>query len=750
MKLKLDAESELCKCIFLKIDKVSLSEEYAALGNNLYLDRQLQLAPFDPVKLDGWHIWESDPLSNRSWQWRLNWLSFLSYLIAYHRSTGNDDVLQFAKDGIVSWLDTYIGTDDSYSFEFIWHDHATALRAEQLALFAYYCREYAPQWAKQNREFLDYIEKALTVHGEWLSEDSFYSENTNHGLEQARVLLLLGTIFKGKTAKSWQELAAQRIKSELDFSFTTEGVHVENSPAYHIFVFKVFLGIIKDYPINVLGDLAEQFEKFSAQALGFITQILRPDGTLPPIGDTEQLPTSDAYREMFGHTLEYQHFLYAVSQGKQGLKPSKNNQVYVKSGYAVFRDCWPDVKHFSKAFHIIAKVGCSSRYHHQQDEGHVSIYAGGEDWLIDSGLYNYINNDPVRKYMRGRPGHNVPIVSNARYADEFEHRLNAWNVESYSELNSFPYVCMQLDVMPPVTHQRRLQFDSQTKIIKIADKVSDVEGQAKNITLQWHFPKDKAISIEGYEVTVTSKSGNKLLISFGGASPDGISVVKGKKGDKVLSCISYKANKVEPSQSLRVLFKNHQHLDVVTKFTFVMANEHVAPLAEPALPNVKSFSSLLSGLHDSENPIRNSVMLGDHSSGSELAQLHRDKKLGGVNVLINTPQQGSEAQDSLKIHQLSPWVIYSPLNLSRLTPVTIDDSALNGIACVDLLVVTGKGFDEDEFEKILLLTLPQLLKRMNKGRGVWVANSLAPKCKSLCEAIAQKHEKPLTFVVGLE
>lgn len=750
MRLKDFSSSGIEKCLASKVKYLMVSDEYADLGKNLYTKNMLRLPPFEHVRISGWGQWEEDPFQNRSWQWRLNWLSFLPYLIAFHKRSQKNDVLNFALNAIESWLDNYLETDESYPFEFVWHDHATALRAEQLAFFVYYCREFSPHWTKKNENSINRVENAIVKHAEWLSKDDFYSAHTNHGLEQARVLLLLGTIFEGEKARAWQKLATRRIKSELDFSFTTEGVHVENSPAYHIFVFKVFLGILKDYPSNVLGDLAEQFEKFSAQALGFITHILRPDGTLPPIGDTEQLPTSDAYREMFGHTIEYQHFLYAVSQGKQGLKPAQTNRVYAKSGYAVFRDCWPESAYFSKAFHIIAKVGCSSRYHHQQDEGHISIYAGGEDWLIDSGLYNYINKDPIRKYMRGRVAHNVPIISNARYSDDFEHRLSAWSVQDCSELEGSPYVSMQLDVMPPVAHQRCLQFDSHSKIIKISDKVNDVKGEAKNITLQWHFPSDKAISIEGQEITVTSKSGNKLLISFEGSNPDDLSVVKGKKGEKVLSCISYKANNVEPSQSLRVLFKKRRSLEVITKLEFLLADEHIAPIHEPDLPNIQSSSSLSASLRNLEKPIRNSVVLGSSSSGIELAQLHRDFQLGGVKVLVNTTQQCTEAKARLKDQPLSPWITYAPLKLSSTTPIAINGDVFDSVAGVDLLVIVGSGFEEHELEKVILLSLPQLLDRMHKGGRVWVADNLPPKCKNLCEAIIQKYEVSLVFAVGLD
>lgn len=582
MNLKKMGAAELERCVQKKLQQLSTNSGNKALGEKLVVKQQLELAPFKAVPFSGWGDWEQDPLNNRSWQWRLNWLSFLSYLMAYHRASGDEAVLDSAREAIQSWLGSYLETDTSYPFEFIWHDHATALRAEQLVLFAYYCREHAPEWASKHAEFRAYLEQALVVHGQWLAKDSFYSEHTNHGLEQARVLLLLGTVFEGEQAREWQQIAIQRISSELTFAFTDEGVHVENSPAYHIFVFKVFLGIIKDYPEEVLGDLAEQFSQFSAKALSFITHILRPDGKLPPIGDTEQLPTSDAYRDMFGHRLEYQHFLYALTQGKQGVMPPVLNRVYPKTGYAIFRDQWPAKEHYQNAFHLIAKVGCSSRYHHQQDEGHISLYAGGEDWLIDSGLYNYINKDPVRKYMRGRPGHNVPLISNASYAKEFEHRLGAWQVAHHSQAAPKPYLAMKLDVMPHIAHTRQVDFDAVSKVVEVEDNITADDGKLRNITLQWHFPQDKTIAIEESRVVVTSPTGSRLVINFEGESPDNLSVAKGRKEDRVFSCISYKANQVVPSQVLRVLFKERAVLEMTTQFTFEMAEGKVAPMLEPA------------------------------------------------------------------------------------------------------------------------------------------------------------------------
>ena len=721
MEFKLGTPTEIERCVKEKLENAVSAPSNMALGETLFAKKQLELAPFATVAFTDWGNWEQDPLNNRSWQWRLNWLSFLSYLLAHHRATGDDAVLSFSREAIQSWLDTYLETDTSYPFEFIWHDHATALRAEQLVLFAYYCREQAPEWAEQHAEFLAYLERALVVHGKWLAKDSFYSEHTNHGLEQARVLLLLGTVFEGKQALEWQQIATRRISSELEFSFTREGVHVENSPAYHIFVFKVFLSIIKDYPADVLGGLAEEFSQFSAKALSFITHILRPDGKLPPIGDTEQLATSDSYQEMFGHTLEYQYFLYAQTQGKQGVVPPVLNRAYPKSGYAIFRDHWPAQAHYHKAFHLIAKVGCSSRYHHQQDEGHISLYAGGEDWLIDSGLYNYINNDPVRKYMRGRPGHNVPLISHASYDKEFEHRLGAWQMPDHSESAPNPYLTMKLDVLPPVAHTRRVQ---------------------------WHFPKDKTITVEGYLVTITSPSGNCLRIELEGEIPDSIAVVKGNKDDKVFSCISYKANQVEPSQALRVVFKDRADLNVITRFKFELNETNTAPNTQGPLRVKQDIEPLVSETA-ARKRLLHTVMLGNHSQMLDLAKLHRAQGIGQLSALLNDQQDCQEMQSQLSRHYLNTWVSCRSLGLASGRDMAPDKSALDGLEGIDVLLITASGLTDKQMTLILLSLLQPLLQRMAEGGQVWVSDDLPESLKSLCETWATRLGLPVTFVTGL-
>lgn len=53
---------------------------------------------------------------------------------------------------------------------------------------------------------------------------------------------------------------------------------------------------------------------------------------------------------------------------------------------------------------------------------------GNEDWLIDSGMYNYNKTDPIRKYMRSRAAHNVMQLRKAELSDTWKKLERKWNL----------------------------------------------------------------------------------------------------------------------------------------------------------------------------------------------------------------------------------------------------------------------------------------------------------------------------------
>ena len=288
--------------------------------------------------------------------------------------------------------------------------------------------------------------------------------------------------------------------SELKFSFTDEGVHKENSPAYHQFVFKIFLNILKNYSSSSLDTVRRHFDGIAPKALEFVTHIIRPDGNLPIIGDTELKSTTDGYRDYFYGTSEYEEFEYSFRQATRGKRPKSLIKIYPESGYAIYRDHWHSRATFDQSVHLIFKAGCLSSYHHQQDENHFVLYAYGEDWLIDSGLYKYKKADPISVYMRRREAHNVPIVSDSNYLNsDFNHRVENWVLTSNLQDYDYYLICGENSVLQTVKHRRELKIPKKQALglfkYELLDEIKGLDNVARSVCFLWHIPADKEVSI---------------------------------------------------------------------------------------------------------------------------------------------------------------------------------------------------------------------------------------------------------------
>lgn len=563
-----DVTAERLRLWILMAEEDKLSNlKLSQLGKLLVEQRQLQLGPFPQYSITAdFNFWEQDPFNNRSWQWRLHWFEFINQLLPYYHQSKEQSALALAQKSIESWWDSYWGKPSK--FEFIRHDHATALRAEVLLTYYCYVAEYVPDYFLSQKLFFKKLHQFLLELKAQLLDPGFYSEHTNHGLEQARVLLLLGVYFQDQKA---QEIAVGRISSELEFSFTEEGVHKENSPGYHQFVLKVFLNIIARFPKEILGDLATRFDEIGTKALSFLTHIIRPDGYLPIIGDTESIRPSDGYKTYFKDDVAYQEYLYSASLGKRGQKPSETFKVYEESGYAIYRNHWGDRNDFTQSVQLILKAGCLSRYHHQQDEGNVLLYAYGEDWLIDSGLYNYINADPIRKYMRSRHAHNVPIISNSQYDRDFKHRVHNWQLSS-TEDNHKLRIEAAHQVLSGVDCKRSIIFENHTSNKElfdfcIEDTIKSLDKKNRDIALYWHIPRDKSISIEDDKsITISSITSQYLLKLSLSEAADKVYVIQGIQDKKVSSCVSKKFGVIEDSYCLAIHYSGKEHFFIRFQF----------------------------------------------------------------------------------------------------------------------------------------------------------------------------------------
>jgi hypothetical protein len=466
---------------------------------------------FGLVKVDG-DYWSCGPQDNRSWLWTL------------HAFTPFDAIIQVGDSALLNVLiETWQARFESQSEEedFPWHDHATALRLDRLSRMAL------------ELEGCRYTELAAR-HAKLLLSERFYSKHTNHGFDQALSLILAALAFgEHDHAAVWKKVGLARLKDEIEFAFTDEGVHVENSPAYH-------MGMISNMVrarslLEASGVELGDFDVLFNQALEFLAWITRPDRYVAYLGD------SASYRPSVPVALaslkSADLVRWVSSGGREGVPHRDNWKVYEKSGYAIYRSSW---KPWENHTHIVMKCGFLSRYHRQDDDLTILLHALGEDWLIDSGLYNHNQKDPVRIFMRSALAHNIPYlqgvkISRSNPCSEFaslkkiEMKAGGFGVDGRTAMYEGGVVSRRLFVRDSLN-------------LEFTDSFSGFGSKAR--FWLFHTPLEKEISIKGSEVEIAGKSG------FLNISCDDSVMVKRAVGFKkpFPSVLSLKLNALEDTQ----------------------------------------------------------------------------------------------------------------------------------------------------------------------------------------------------------
>jgi hypothetical protein len=222
------------------------------------------------------------------------------------------------------------------------------------------------------------------------------------------------------------------------------------------------------------------------------------------------------------------------------------------------------------------KAGSLARYHYHQDEGHLLLFAFGEDWLIDSGFYNYDEKAVMRRYMRSRAAHNVPVIPSLTnpYAEDFAHRLKNWSIRSFCEEEDKPFVEMDIRVLQGVRQLREVRYFRDRDELVITDDFFSEDVLEREVVLHWHVPCDKTITIaEDNRVTIAGRDGRLLRLNFENALPLWVEQRSGGKQKRIFSFVSLQQDRVEPSRVLRAGFPLTDHLQIISRFSFFSANQ---------------------------------------------------------------------------------------------------------------------------------------------------------------------------------
>lgn len=350
----------------------------------------LDLPPNPSWKMPAEITWYENPFKEPNWVAQFHMLRWL------------DPLRRQAQKGDASAIDRWLSIAESWieknppgrgRANYSWADMIEAARAMTFA-FA------LPVIEDQRPDHLPTILTSLEQHGQWLEEES-HIRTGNHALQQHQGLLVIGAVLE---REDWVRLAVERSEAMLRSSYDDQGINEEGAVQYHQINFQWWNSLATRVRIAT-GTVPEAFDRVVKAPIA-MAHSTRPDGNYELIGDTEVFAPRN-----LGHPA----IAYVSSAGTEGIPPQDRVAVY-RSGYAYGRSTWGDARtRFADASFYSLRFGPQNRIHGHADGMALTLWAGRESLLVDSGKLAYDAKDPHRAHLLSREAHNSVSVLGAGY-----------------------------------------------------------------------------------------------------------------------------------------------------------------------------------------------------------------------------------------------------------------------------------------------------------------------------------------------
>ncbi|EHR71988.1 Heparinase II/III-like protein [Burkholderiales bacterium JOSHI_001] len=305
-------------------------------------------------------------------------LSLERLLLVAWRNTGQERWLRTA----LNRIEQFAAHEASKRHDrgFLWNDHAVAGRASPLIL-AWLALEQHPELkAAHAPALLGLVQRT----GRMLAKADQFTVRTNHGVMQNLALLQLAAAFPLlPESGDWRELADQRLRLQLGFYVSPEGVVLEHSPGYHFMGTQLLAWAQRLRQLNGLP-ADPLLEAARAGTTAVLADLLRPDGTLPAIGNTD------------GHTP------HAMVAGPAVTTANSAERIYPASGWGIW---WSDRAGSNGSQTVFTWAYHLGHGHKHADEGAFTWWAAGLTWITGVGYWPY--GEPLVRKTYDWPGANA-------------------------------------------------------------------------------------------------------------------------------------------------------------------------------------------------------------------------------------------------------------------------------------------------------------------------------------------------------
>jgi len=462
----------------------------------LPLGRDVAPWPFQ-VPLD----WNADPFRDRNWRYQLHAWRMLDPLLGAWEQTGNTAYLDDTLRIVFDWYEFHSVRGQKSDYE--WYDMAVGLRAMKLA--------YLFQRAFEGDVQLDEAEKAKLIHLAWLHAQSLMDERLlskgNHGLFQLHGLLALCNVVPSiGTCAGAQDFVKTEMQDLLLRQFSSEGVHLENSPEYHLFVYNTVKRFMDSGWYEQFDFIRDLMERVAQNRVWMV----HPDKTIVTVGDSEPKPVSIDWPKSSVKCQDSEPSCYLLGNFRE-------------SGYAIVRSDW--AVPVEKASMLFVMGMFFQTGHKLPDDLSFEWFDQGERILTNAGKYSY-SNGPFRDYVTSTAAHNtIEIDGTTRKLAEAMRYGSA--IKDAKVMGETFLIRGTVPREGGIDHERLVLFRPE-RWLAIVDTL---QGDALHQYTQWfHFAPQwrleqaeeglRLVSSSGRAVLVRHLSGAQFVASRGQTQPN--------------------------------------------------------------------------------------------------------------------------------------------------------------------------------------------------------------------------------------
>lgn len=527
---------------------IMYSEDYKKSADNI-LKNLINIKGHKVIDCSSGIPWRENENYSRSFYRLLHGHYFINDLVNAFRENGNAEYIYKGFKIIEDWV--HKNSYNNAQKTMAWHDETTSKRVKTWLNFFDVAKDVL-----NKKELLFFLENLLE-HADLLASEEFHSKNTNHGMFQDEALLILSDYFDEiKNYEFYYSIATKRLKDYFNFIISIEGVHLEHSPIYHIIIARMIKTLLNYF--NHISDIdtSRYYKELYEKMMKYTTYVIKPDGTLPGIGDSFNglKGIGDLWRDN-------EQYLYSLTSGKKGVAPKETSMFFKEGGYAIIRDDWTKGKaatyvHFTAAYH--------TAYHKHSDDLSVWLYANGQDIISEAGPNGYDYNNEFTKYGYSSFAHNTLIVNN-NGLPRVDKKFESTYLIDFEYNEGFTKVSGVNKRYKDTIHQRELLFDKKTKLLKVLDKITTSSKANNNYKVLWHLAEGVTPKIEGDNIYLLNDDMILVVMKIISSHRVGISSVFGQKDPYLLGWHIKGVNKAIKTHTLIIDINSDKDKEVVVE-----------------------------------------------------------------------------------------------------------------------------------------------------------------------------------------